>query len=54
VVSTWTNSKGAWSLPGPQVPGAYWAQVKKKTLPKRKGKRAVVCKTAYSNGATWG
>lgn len=54
VTTTYTRGKGTWSLPSPQSPGQYFAQVKKKTLPKKKKKgRAVICKGASSNVATF-
>ena len=56
VTTTYTRSKGNWTLPSPQSPGQYFAQVKKKTVKKktRKGRKAVICRGASSNVATWG
>jgi hypothetical protein len=54
VTSTWTHGDGSWTLPGPQYPGQYMAQVDTKTVPKTTHARAVICRSAYSNGATFG
>jgi hypothetical protein len=54
LTSTWTRGDGSWALTGPQYPGQYWAEVQRKTVPKAKGGRALICRSAVSGGATWG
>ena len=54
VTSTWTHGDGSWTLPGPQYAGKNWAEVQRKTVPKAKGGRALICRSALSGGATWG
>jgi hypothetical protein len=52
--STWTHGDGSWTLPAPQSPGSYWAQVQKKTVKKKKKKKTVICRAAFTNGGvTW-
>jgi hypothetical protein len=53
--STWTRGDGSWTLPAPQSPGQYYAQVlQKKTVnKKKKKKRTVICRSASSNAAAW-